>query len=176
MLTSAQGRDTKRDAATTEGTPRDDKRRGRRGRGPGLRPTDVHARGRGRRPRRAVRDAPAPGPRDAPLGGDGATARRARVARAGDRGPREGALRNPPARQVLEGRARRQLAEIHLSSFLEPLPRPDPQDFLGRRLGGAVHHLDFHAERAFRPLLAPPTLARVHPQVREPWETAPRGL
>src|SRR5919199_4000137 len=61
--------------------------------------------------------------------------------------PREGALGHPTARQLLEGRPLRQLAGVHLSPLPEPLPRPDPQDLLRRRLRGVVDHLDLQAER-----------------------------
>src|ERR671916_213499 len=65
--------------------------------------------------------------------------------------PREGALGHPTTRQLLQGRPLRQLAEVHLSPLLEPLPRPDPQDLLRRRLRGAVDHLDLQAERLLAP-------------------------
>ena len=54
--------------------------------------------------------------------------------------PGEGALRDPPSRQVLEGRTLGQLLEIYLLALLEPLPGQILKTFSGGGLGEL--HLD----------------------------------
>src|SRR3712207_3315677 len=86
--------------------------------------------------------------------------------------PREGAFRHPASREVLEGRALGQLAKVHLAPLPEPFPRPDPQDLLWWRLGGAVDHLDLHTERLLRPVFASPPRSeerRVGKECRSRW-------
>src|SRR5918994_173990 len=87
------------------------------------------------------------------------------------RDPCECSLRDPTAWQVLEARARGQLAKIHLVPLLEPFPSPDLQNLLGWGLGGAIDYLDLHAKCLLDPILAPTSVARVHPQVRKPRQT-----
>jgi site-specific DNA recombinase len=76
-------------------------------------------------------------------------------------------LGHPASGEVLEGRALRQLLQVHLAAVLEPLPRPEPENLFGWRLRGAVDHLHLHTERLLRPVFAPSPVARVHPHVRE---------
>src|SRR5215208_4615353 len=78
------------------------------------------------------------------------------------RDPREGALGDPSPRKVLEIRTLRQFAQVHLVTFLEPLPCPHPQYLLRRWLRGAVYDLNLQAECPLRPLLASAPIACVY--------------
>src|SRR5829696_8162956 len=81
--------------------------------------------------------------------------------------PRKRALYDPPSRQDTETPRRHEPLPVHLLALLGPLPGPSLCHLLGHGLLGLAHHLHAQPQNLLCPLLSPPLVACIDPQVRK---------